>query len=75
MVEGYLASEMDGLPSEVVAVKAPRNGMDYEHQRALLSELKMMIFIGRHPNVLGLIGAVTKHMVKGMLFWVLCGSV
>jgi serine/threonine protein kinase len=50
-----------------VAVKVPRNGRSVRDQKALLDELKIMIAIGQHVNVLGLIGAVTKNMTKGEL--------
>uniref|UniRef100_A0A914UPN7 receptor protein-tyrosine kinase n=1 Tax=Plectus sambesii TaxID=2011161 RepID=A0A914UPN7_9BILA len=58
-----------------VAIKVPRNGRSVRDQKALLDELKIMIAIGQHVNVLGLIGAVTKLMAKGELFVVteLCG--
>lgn len=39
--------------------------MNPEHQKALLDELKIMIYIGRHINVLCLVGCVTRQMVKG----------
>lgn len=45
-----------------VAIKAPRDGRNVNHQKALADELKVMIAIGTHPNVLCLIGAVTKQM-------------
>ncbi|CAG9531660.1 unnamed protein product [Cercopithifilaria johnstoni] len=51
-----------------VAVKAPRDGRNLYHQKALADELKIMIAIGIHPNVLCLIGAVTKQMSSGQLY-------
>lgn len=36
--------------------------------RALLDELKIMIYLGQHPNILGLVGAVTKHIGRGELY-------
>ncbi|VDN03299.1 unnamed protein product [Thelazia callipaeda] len=45
-----------------VAIKAPRDGRNVNHQKALADELKIMIAIGNHPNVLCLIGAVTKRI-------------
>ncbi|CDW60176.1 Ig 2 and Pkinase Tyr and I-set domain containing protein [Trichuris trichiura] len=51
-----------------VAVKMPRVGKNVDHQSALLSELKIMVYLGFHPNVLSLVGAVTKHMVRGELY-------
>ncbi|KAL3982584.1 Protein tyrosine kinase family protein [Acanthocheilonema viteae] len=51
-----------------VAVKSPRDGRNLHHQKALADELKIMIAIGIHPNVLCLIGAVTKQMSSGQLY-------
>uniref|UniRef100_A0A0R3RUZ7 receptor protein-tyrosine kinase n=1 Tax=Elaeophora elaphi TaxID=1147741 RepID=A0A0R3RUZ7_9BILA len=51
-----------------VAIKAPRDGRNLHHQKALADELKIMIAIGIHPNVLCLIGAVTKQMSSGQLY-------
>uniref|UniRef100_A0A5S6QHY5 receptor protein-tyrosine kinase n=1 Tax=Trichuris muris TaxID=70415 RepID=A0A5S6QHY5_TRIMR len=56
------------VPPLTVAVKMPRVGKNVDHQSALLSELKIMIYLGFHPNVLSLIGAITKHMVRGELY-------
>ncbi|VDM29476.1 unnamed protein product [Toxocara canis] len=47
-----------------VAVKGPRDAAKYEHMKALVDELRILIAIGTHPNVLGLVGAVTKNMRK-----------
>lgn len=52
-----------------VAVKAPRDGRNVNHQKALADELKIMVAIGIHPNVLCLIGAVTKQMSRLALFY------
>ena len=41
---------------------------DREQVKALLSELKILIHIGQHLNILNLVGAVTKEMHRGMLF-------
>ncbi|VDK41767.1 unnamed protein product [Anisakis simplex] len=54
-----------------VAIKAPRDGRNVNHQKALADELKVMIAIGTHPNVLCLIGAVTKQMSTGQLYVVM----
>ncbi|VDK46870.1 unnamed protein product, partial [Gongylonema pulchrum] len=51
-----------------VAVKEPREGRNVNHQKALTDELKVMVAIGIHPNVLCLIGAVTKQMSSGQLY-------
>nr|CDP90743.1 Bm5314, isoform n [Brugia malayi] len=54
-----------------VAIKAPRDGRNVHHQKALADELKIMIAIGVHPNVLCLIGAVTKQMSSGQLYMIM----
>ncbi|GMR60186.1 hypothetical protein PMAYCL1PPCAC_30381, partial [Pristionchus mayeri] len=60
-------------PSVTVAVKSPRNGNNPEDQKALIDELKILIAIDnleekKHPNVLSLVGAVTRNMKDGQLF-------
>ncbi|GMT35497.1 hypothetical protein PFISCL1PPCAC_26794 [Pristionchus fissidentatus] len=60
-------------PSLTVAVKSPRNGSNPADQKALIDELKILIAIDnleekKHPNVLSLVGAVTKNMKDGQLF-------
>lgn len=57
-------------PVTTVAVK-----MAHSHQlnkasaiESLISEIKIMIHIGSHLNVVGLLGAVTKRISRGELF-------
>ena len=45
-----------------VAVKYPLDALDLIHLRALLDELKVLSAIGSHPNVLTIIGAVTRKL-------------
>ena len=40
----------------------PLVGTNVQHQKMLADELKIMCAIGKHPNVLALIGAITKNM-------------
>ncbi|XP_055305941.1 basement membrane-specific heparan sulfate proteoglycan core protein-like isoform X2 [Sitodiplosis mosellana] len=47
-----------------VAVKMVKNIASNEVMRALLSELKIMVHLGRHLNVVNLLGAVTKDITK-----------
>ncbi|KAF1756717.1 hypothetical protein GCK72_013171 [Caenorhabditis remanei] len=52
----------EGLP---VAVKEPRNERDSRSQKYAIDELKNMNKIGKHPNILGLVGFVnTKTKLK-----------
>lgn len=61
---GELRSKLSDRRPIEVAVKGPRDAARYEHMKALVDELRIMIAIGVHPNVLGLIGAVTKNVHK-----------
>jgi len=44
-----------------VAVKTSRSS-DVNHFKALLTELKMLTYIGWHDNVINLLGAVTRNL-------------
>ncbi|XP_055548127.1 vascular endothelial growth factor receptor 1 isoform X2 [Wyeomyia smithii] len=48
----------------VVAVKMVKKQTDNEVMRALISELKIMVHLGQHLNVVNLLGAVTKNIAK-----------
>lgn len=55
------------LPYEeesTVAVKMVKKQTDNEVVKALVSELKIMIHLGTHLNVVNLLGAVTKNIAK-----------
>lgn len=56
---------LEGKPSTSVAVKMCKDGGDKEHFRAFILELKIMIHLGKHLNIVNLIGAYTSNMVKG----------
>lgn len=47
-----------------VAVKMVKPNADNEVMRALISELKIMVHLGQHVNVVNLLGAVTKDIAK-----------
>lgn len=42
---------------------------DREQMQALLSELKILIHIGQHLNIVNLLGAVTKNIRYGNYFF------
>ena len=55
------------LPYEeetTVAVKMVKQTADNEVMRALITELKIMVHMGQHLNVVNLLGAVTKNIAK-----------
>lgn len=47
-----------------VAVKMVRRTTDPTYVRALASELKIMVHLGKHLNVVNLLGACTKNISK-----------
>lgn len=47
-----------------VAVKMVRRSADPTNIRALASELKILIHLGRHLNVVNLLGACTENILK-----------
>ncbi|XP_020798926.1 vascular endothelial growth factor receptor 1 isoform X6 [Drosophila serrata] len=51
-------------PTTTVAVKMVKRTADNEVMRALVSELKIMVHLGQHLNVVNLLGAVTKNIAK-----------
>ncbi|KAF8781349.1 Vascular endothelial growth factor receptor 3 like protein [Argiope bruennichi] len=59
---------VDGEASTTVAVKMLKEAADSEQRKALIAELKILIHIGRHVNIVNLLGAVTKNLSKGELY-------
>ncbi|XP_043070362.1 vascular endothelial growth factor receptor 1 isoform X9 [Drosophila grimshawi] len=63
-----LKGEAEGIrndePVSIVAVKMVKRSADAEVVRALVSELKIMVHLGQHLNVVNLLGAVTKNIDK-----------
>ncbi len=50
-----------------VAVKMLKERADMSQRKSLLAELKILIHVGRHMNIVNLLGAVTKDLIKGEL--------
>uniref|UniRef100_T1KQW4 receptor protein-tyrosine kinase n=2 Tax=Tetranychus urticae TaxID=32264 RepID=T1KQW4_TETUR len=53
--------------SQMVAVKMLKPNSDYSQKKALIAELKILIHLGRHLNIVNCLGAVTKNMDRGKL--------
>ena len=51
--------------SKTVAVKMVRSAANDAALKDLVSELKVMIYLGSHLNILNLLGACTKNIHKG----------
>ena len=52
--------------TKTVAVKTARSETNDAGLEALVSELKIMIYLGSHLNVLNLLGACTVNISKGL---------
>ena len=52
---------------KTVAVKMVRSEANIAATEALMSELKILIYLGSHLNVVNLLGACTKQMYKGIV--------
>lgn len=50
-----------------VAVKMVKSQLDNTGLTSLASELKILIHLGFHMNVVSLLGACTKNLIKGEL--------
>ncbi|XP_077519080.1 vascular endothelial growth factor receptor 1-like [Amblyomma americanum] len=50
-----------------VAVKMLKERADMSQRKALMAELKILIHLGRHLNIVNILGAVTKNAAKGGL--------
>ncbi|EFX82654.1 hypothetical protein DAPPUDRAFT_4284, partial [Daphnia pulex] len=53
---------------KTVAVKMVRSQTNDAGMDALISELKILIYLGSHVNVVNLLGACTKQITKGELY-------
>ncbi|XP_015119828.1 vascular endothelial growth factor receptor 1 isoform X2 [Diachasma alloeum] len=63
-----MKAEAQGIVEEedvtTVAVKMVKRSTESIHIRALASELKIMVHLGKHLNVVNLLGACTKNIAK-----------
>ena len=48
-----------------VAVKMARNNVEAGKMQALVDELKIMLHVGEHLNIVNLLGACTKTIIDG----------
>ncbi|XP_035702908.1 uncharacterized protein LOC118434171 isoform X2 [Folsomia candida] len=59
--------KVEGIP-EVVAVKTIKPRCEVNQFKGFMSELKIMIYIGKHPFVVGLIGAHTDKIKEKIMY-------
>ena len=55
-------------PVTTVAVKTVHSNDDCEAKKVLLEEFKILCNLGRHLNIVNLLGACTKSLDKGEAF-------
>lgn len=53
--------------STIVAVKMLKERADISQQKALMAELKILMYLGHHINIVNFLGAVTENMINGGL--------
>lgn len=57
-----------GEDKTIVAVKMVKKTADNLHIKALATELKIMVHLGQHLNVVNLLGAVTTNVAKSVYY-------
>lgn len=67
MVKGDAIGIVPSEPITTVAVKMVRSQGNMLGLKALMSELKIMVHMGSHLNIVNLLGACTKNVTKGTL--------
>lgn len=60
---------IDKNTTSTVAVKMMRINNDSSYRNGLISELKIMIYVGRHLNIVNLLGACTGSLTESRTFF------
>ncbi|XP_044749513.1 vascular endothelial growth factor receptor 1-like [Coccinella septempunctata] len=68
VMKGEAKGIIPGEERTTVAVKMVKKDAGHTYIKALASELKIMVHLGNHLNVVNLLGACTKNVAKGQLF-------
>lgn len=64
VVKAEASGITEGEEKTTVAVKMVKRNADHTYIKALASELKIMIHMGQHVNVVNLLGACTNNVIK-----------
>jgi Protein tyrosine and serine/threonine kinase len=67
----HSAEEADASNMTIVAVKMVKGNTDLSQIKALMTELKILIHVGKHLNVVNLLGACTSNLNKSKDYGVL----
>ncbi|XP_045479930.1 vascular endothelial growth factor receptor kdr-like isoform X2 [Harmonia axyridis] len=68
VMKGEAKGIIPGEERTTVAVKMVKKDASHIYIKSLASELKIMVHLGNHLNVVNLLGACTKNVAKGQLF-------
>lgn len=63
-MKGEAKNICDNEEMTIVAVKMAKRNADNASIKALSSELKIMVHLGKHVNVVNILGACTKNVAK-----------
>ncbi|KAK7068925.1 hypothetical protein SK128_008581 [Halocaridina rubra] len=69
VIKAMVSNVEPGKESTIVAVKMCKSQADISQVRALTLELKIMLHIGKHLNIVNLLGANTARIDKGNSVW------
>ena len=72
VMKGRAWGIIEGELKSTVAVKMVKKNADRTYIKALASELKIMIHLGKHLNVVNLLGACTKNLAKSKILMEIC---
>jgi FMS-like tyrosine kinase 1 len=64
VMKGEAEEIVPGEKRTTVAVKMVKTNADETHIKALMSELKIMVHLGQHVNVVNLLGACTESLAR-----------
>jgi FMS-like tyrosine kinase 1 len=67
-VKGEAVGILDHEPITTVAVKMPKPPATRPQLVAMMSEIKIMLHLGKHLNVVNLLGCCTVDLAKSLLF-------
>ncbi|XP_035713460.1 uncharacterized protein LOC118437967 [Folsomia candida] len=67
VTKGYLRNPTTDTET-VVAIKSCKPGADIIALRALLAEIKIMLYVGKAPNIVQILGANTSDLTRGNLY-------
>lgn len=59
---------IDNKEKTEVALKMAKSGCPKNALKSLLSEIKILLYIGKHPNIVSIHGAYTAEILNGIVY-------